>query len=70
MTRKMYCLTKKDYISHLPAALLRQAGITKLKKSYISSLCSPCSVREIYSAMYNIMAMEKNAKRLTVNREL
>jgi len=56
--------------------------ITKFKKIikyffFVFPVCSACpvggnhrtGVREIYSAMHNIMAMEKSAKRLTVNRE-
>jgi len=48
-----------------------QAEITKFKKIIkdFFSVFPVCSVREIYSAMHNIMDMKKSAKRLTVNLE-
>ncbi len=52
-----------------------QAEIAKFKKiiKYLFSVTPVCpafsGMREIYSAMHNIMDMKKNEKRITVNRE-
>ena len=55
----------KKIISHRDH---REHKVYKIIK-YFFSVSPVCPVREIYSAMHNIMAMEKRAKRLTVNRE-
>ena len=65
---------QKDYISPRLNRLRISQGRQRSQRSqsfkkiikYLFSVSPVCSVREIYSAMHNIMAMEKSAKRLTV----
>ncbi len=65
LTREIYFVTKKDYISQSSQSH-RDSKIIK----YFYSVFPVVSVREKYSAVHNIMNMNKSEKRLTVNCEL
>ncbi len=68
LTRKMCCMTKKIIFHPAKSGTHRGRDLKIIR--YFFSVFPVVSVREIYSAMYhNIMAMEKSAKRLTVNCE-
>jgi hypothetical protein len=68
---------QKDYISPRLNRLRISQGRQRSQRSqsfkkiikYFFSVFPVGSVREIYSAMHNIMSMEKSTKRLTVNCE-
>ncbi len=75
LTRKIYFVTKKDYISQSTQSH-RDSKIIKYFYS-VFPVVSACpvdgnhrtGVREKYSAVHNIMNMNKSEKRLTVNCE-